>query len=579
MRSKPAIVFFTVLFLSLLPFMFLPEVHAESLPSTVEAAFDDFWSSTRLADKYRKRVFSEFEDRFSMTYSALADKDSYLGESLKIGSLSRVKEYFESKLTERGESTSEVLIHLGNVSFLEYNIEEALDYYIKAVVVEENLSTLEIIAETFLISGNYEESAKYFEKSVDVLNAKGQKFSQQSASLQSRAVVSYMLADDLGMSLKYALEAFEIYLLLRGNADSVTGEAAITVGEIYFQLDDMERSQEYFTKALGIFLRIERGDTGLKVAQVLNHIGLSYFYSGFYDDSLKQFKKVIVIRERILGKNHPGVAEAYNNVAEAFVKLGYLHEAMAYYRLAYGIYKSVDELDGVEIAAVLHRMGGMFYFMGNIDESLHYLNRSLSLYRSIRGEDHPEVAAILNNIGSIYYSMERYSDAEQMFEKAMAIFVGRYGEGHLSVADALSNIGLSLKEQHRYEEAGILLEKGLKVRRDNLGENHPDFISSLDFLGEINERVGKAAEAVKQYKESIEIKKRVYGPQSVEVAEGIARVAFLLWPDNRSEAVKYFREARNLLIQSGREDHPLVFAIQPYLVNAEIVSANGKKEK
>jgi tetratricopeptide (TPR) repeat protein len=80
----------------------------------------------------------------------------------------------------------------------------------------------------------------------------------------------------------------------------------------------------------------------------------------------------LAIREKVLGPDHPDVAEALNNLAFSYYQQGRYADA----------------------------------------ESLN--KRSLAIDEKILGPDHPDVAGALNNLAANYRAERRYSDATPM---------------------------------------------------------------------------------------------------------------------------------------------------------------------
>ena len=54
---------------------------------------------------------------------------------------------------------------------------------------------------------------------------------------------------------------------------------------------------------------------------LLNNIGLVYSDLGDYSKALDFYQKALEIRIKILGMNHPLVADSYNNIGVVFFKL------------------------------------------------------------------------------------------------------------------------------------------------------------------------------------------------------------------------------------------------------------------
>jgi tetratricopeptide (TPR) repeat protein len=99
----------------------------------------------------------------------------------------------------------------------------------------------------------------------------------------------------------------------------------------------------------------------LDTAAEYNRTGVNYFSQNKYDEALELFGRALVIREDILGKEHPDTITSYNNVACVFeaqgeyeLALELFHETLAFYEKYLGrehpttitVYKKIVEING-----------------------------------------------------------------------------------------------------------------------------------------------------------------------------------------------------------------------------------------
>ena len=82
------------------------------------------------------------------------------------------------------------------------------------------------------------------------------------------------------------------------------------------ELNKQGKYEEAYAKAdssRGIFAGV-LGEETREVADALNNMGFSRYYSSFSDESIILYEKSLKIRLDLLGKVHPDVVKSYNNL-------------------------------------------------------------------------------------------------------------------------------------------------------------------------------------------------------------------------------------------------------------------------
>ncbi len=71
-----------------------------------------------------------------------------------------------------------------------------------------------------------------------------------------------------------------------------------------------------------------------RVANVYNNLGLAYRHKEDYDKAVEYYNKALKIYLKILGPEHPYVATVYGNLAEVYEKKGNKKKAEEYRKKA-----------------------------------------------------------------------------------------------------------------------------------------------------------------------------------------------------------------------------------------------------
>ena len=164
----------------------------------------------------------------------------------------------------------------------------------------------------------------------------------------------------------------------------------------------------------------------LKEAEDLNQKAFQLYNEGKYSAAIPLAERALAIREKVLGKEHPDVANSLNNLA-----------------LTYKL-------------------------QGNYQQAEPLLQRALAIYEKVLGKEHPDVANSLNNLANLYQDQGNYQQAEPLYQRALAIREKVLGKEHPSVATSLNNLATLYQVQGDISRAADFLRRGLEVQEHNL---------------------------------------------------------------------------------------------------------------
>ena len=167
-----------------------------------------------------------------------------------------------------------------------------------------------------------------------------------------------------------------------------------------------------------------------------------------YEQAESFYKKVLAVREKTLGPEHPDTASSLSGLA-------LLYRAMGKYQKAEQLYE-----------------------------------RALTINEKNLGAEHPDTAITLNNLALLYAAMRYYKKAEPLFTRAASI-LSRNEVLLVQEASTLNNLGALYLSQGRFREAaeeinkGILLfemvraDMGQSERRSSFQSNRGDYYGRL----------------------------------------------------------------------------------------------------
>ena len=96
------------------------------------------------------------------------------------------------------------------------------------------------------------------------------------------------------------------------------------------------------------------------------------------------------------------------------------------------------------VADSLNNLGLLYHAMGRYEQAEPYSGKALDMRRRLLGEEHPYVASSLNNLAYLYESMGRYEQAIAYYVEAIELAKRVLGEDHPNTQAMQNNYILML---------------------------------------------------------------------------------------------------------------------------------------
>jgi tetratricopeptide (TPR) repeat protein/predicted amidohydrolase len=233
----------------------------------------------------------------------------------------------------------EHLLQAGIIQWYKGNLEKALEYHQRGLVIREELGHRRGIADSlnnlgivYWSKGDLDVAAEYHERSLAIREELGSK-PDVTASLNNLGNV-YALRGDIDRALDYHQHCLAIREEL-GNKQSIA-ISLTNVGALLQKVGDLSKALECYHRSLEIYeeLGISHG-----IALALNNLGSAYQTKGDLDVALKYHKRSLATRVKLGNKQ---------DIALSLVNIGYIHwrkndfgKALEHYQKSLEIYEDV----------------------------------------------------------------------------------------------------------------------------------------------------------------------------------------------------------------------------------------------
>jgi tetratricopeptide (TPR) repeat protein len=299
------------------------------------------------------------------------------------------------------------------------------------------------------------------------------------------------------------------------------------------------------------------GENHPHTAQSYNNLAFNLNAQGKYAEAEEVFNKALAIRRKVLGEEHPDTATSYANLAALLDSRGKHGEAEGRHRKALAIRRKVLGEEHAHTAQIYNNLATNLQAQGRYAEAREGLDRARAICRRLLGEGHHDTAQSYANLATLLEAQGEYAEAERHHRKALAIFRKALGEEHPRTVTSYNNLALTLHLQGKYTEAEEGHRKVLAICRKVFGEDHPKTAGSYNNLAGILDAQGKCTEAEEGFRKALAICRKVLGEEHPHAAQAYNNLAV-----NQSDQRKYaeaedgHRKALAIRRKALGEEHP-----------------------
>ena len=427
------------------------------------------------------------------------------------------------------------LIHHGQYQAAEPLLQHALSLH------EQHLESahpaiavcLDMLGKLYWYQGQLEQSERLRKRVLDIVeHAKGPEHPDVVQALSNLAGVyreleRYTEAEPLYLRAYSILER-----LVQTEPPSQTltvdmAACAEELGVLYSLQGKFAQAEPLQLQAVILREQILGGDHPL-TSYSYHNLGFLYEWQGRYAQAEAWYTRALELRESVLGPEHPSTAATLNNLARVYQMQGRYQEAEPLYHRALSIREQMLSPEHPHVARTLNGLALLFHAQGKAAEAETLLQQALAICEAALGPEHPEVAWELDALAQVYESLGRDTEAEPLAKRALRIYERRLGADHPESIMSWTILGLLCGKQGRYAEAGQYLQHALTMCEQCLGAEHPHTARTLYELGLLYQLQGQDTEAEPLFQRALAIREQRLGAEHPETVATRTTYAALL---------------------------------------------------
>jgi len=356
----------------------------------------------------------------------------------------------EARTTSSPEEVATTLNSLGMLSGRAGLFVEAVEYYDRALQIQEELGCDEVHVAT-----------------ARVLNASVQ---FQLGSWQP----ALKLLQDSHATLQRKL----------GKDHETVAAALFHIGLVQAALCDYDSSMDALKIAFDIQKRLLTKDHPATL-RTKREIGNVYsVYEVKFDTALEMFDEVLTAQKSIHGTKHPNIAETLHSIGCAFFRKGDFVNALRALEECY--YMRVEFLgcDHPLQATTLHEIAKIHLERGRIQKAASICDVVLSIRTEYLSECHINTAKAVATKGSCLAARgDDMARAMKCFTEAIQKIKESVGAAHPAIADVYVQMGVAHLSKCHFEKARDIIQEAIDMyQKANLNNEHPCIKGAIEKL-------------------------------------------------------------------------------------------------
>ena len=323
-----------------------------------------------------------------------------------------------------------------------------------------------------------------------------------------------------------------------------------------YRLGKHQEAQPLYERVIAIREKV-LGPDHPDTATSLSNLAVLYKKQGAYTQAQPLYQRALTIWQRALGPIHPWTAIGLNNLAKLYRAQGAYAQALPLYQRALAIRERVLGLDHPDTVKDLITLAALYKDQGQYAQALPLYQRALAIREKVLGPDHPDTASSLNNLASLYRSQGQYAQALPLHQRALTIWEKVLGPDHPNTAISLNNLAGLYQDQGQYAQALPLYQRALAITEKALGPDHPATATELNNLAGLYQNQGQYERAQPLFERALAIREKVQGPNHPDTAVGLGNLAKLYRSQGQYvQALPLLERAIAIIEKAFGPDHP-----------------------
>ena len=377
---------------------------------------------------------------------------------------------------------------------------------------------------------------------------------------RTRDAPSYVRANAAYVSKDYieaerlALQAFD-ESLQSGSAQSKTVVQALELAGLAAQnAIQYSRAMQHFRDAEE-FADPNRNSEGWATLQ--DEIANLLFAQGKYSDAEKLFRRVIEMRTRVLGPEHPDTLTSRHWLVYALNEQEKHAEAEAEARQVVALREKVLGSEHPDTLLSRYNLANVFSHEAKYVEAEAMYREVIELDEKVIGPEDSRTFAARIGLANVLNSEGKLSESETLYRDVIKLDQRVYGPEHPITLNDRMNLATGLQAAGKYSAAEAEYRFVIKAQENHLGPEHAYTLNTRNNLAELLNDEGRYSEAEVECRRLIGLEEKVGGPEDRLTLNSRGNLAVaLIGQGTFAEAETQYRDVMMLMERKFGLDYP-----------------------
>ncbi len=324
--------------------------------------------------------------------------------------------------------------------------------------------------------GKQDEAVDYYNKALEINEKSDKPNDFHKSNIYGCLGNAYSEKGDLDKALENYKKDIKIKKGIVGENHPILAVAYNNIANIYKTKGEYDYALEHIEKALNLSLNAY-GKDNFETAKYYSSKGSIYMEKGQYDIALDFFKTALNINKAIFGEKHKSVADNLSDIGILYNKQAEYDKALIYYKDAYDIQIDLFGENHPDIAGTCNNIGDILEKQGKHESSLKYYEKAVSVKIKYFGSNHPELAVYYNNMGINYYNRKNYRSSMMYYLKAVSILENNYGSKFPRLVRIYANIGNICLKDNNFNKSLYYYQKSIAANIRDFNPDSTDYYS------------------------------------------------------------------------------------------------------
>jgi len=392
--------------------------------------------------------------------------------------------------------------------------------------------------------GNYKSSINLGLKALDQVSPSSL---STTMILQHLAQVNHLVGN-YDQSIKYYEQTLAVLQKHNLNHHPSIPEIYYELGKSLLADGSYSRANESFLKAQTI-LENNLSQHPL-YAYILNERASLSETKNDYAEAENLYKQAAEIIRATLGNKHRKLAEVWDNLARLYQKQKNYEEAETLWFRALDITQSNTETHSS--AKVFDSLANLYREQNKYQKAELVYRKALVARKNALLSCKEEIARTHLNMAHFYLDWCKFIDAEKYFASALDLAQTSFGSKSLEAIECHEGLGIVYMKQGKFKEAEFILRQVLIDKKEKSDDTI--LISTWIALGDLNEKLERYDSAMDGYEQIIKIIRKTEDEQhSLKICAVLNMMAKVeSHRNNISQAVSYYEQSLDMMESSSK---------------------------